>query len=147
MTSILIAEYTRRSNEIGRPSYGQILSQGLSSDFKIYSSGSFLKILSLAGEVDTIFATTPVGSGYAAYLAAKLRKKSFLLRVEDDYAWRSAIESGKTYLLASDFQKFPKKGHASGTFKRQARICAQADVIIVPSKFMSEIVSGWGVMA
>ncbi|MBI2062816.1 MAG: glycosyltransferase family 4 protein [Candidatus Yanofskybacteria bacterium] len=126
-------------------SYGRVLAQELSKNLKVYLSGSFLKMLKIAADVDAVFALSPLGSGYSGYISAGFRKKKFFIKIDDDYAWRAAIESGKTYFLASDFQKSKKTSRIAALHKRQIRLCHKAELVIVPSKFMSDVVHSWGI--
>ncbi|MBI2670134.1 MAG: glycosyltransferase family 4 protein [Candidatus Yanofskybacteria bacterium] len=144
MTSILIAGNIG-SGESEESGYGQVLARELSANFKVYLSGSFFKMLKLATNVDAVFALSPIGGGYAGYLSARFRKKKFLIKIDDDYAWRAAIKNGNTNLLASDFQKSKKNGSFASVHKRQVRLCQKAELVIVPSGFMSGIVQGWGI--
>ncbi|MEK7151445.1 MAG: glycosyltransferase [Patescibacteria group bacterium] len=141
--SILIVEDARYSRH--GASYGSVLARGLADEFDIFSSGNFFKTISLSGRADYIFSVSPAGAGRYAYWASKFRKKKFLLRIDDDYVWRSTIASGKTFLLASDFHNFPKKRNILLAYKKQIKICNQAEVIVVPSKFMAGIIGDWGV--
>lgn len=145
MQGILMAGDNCIIGEDGASSYARVLAHALSRDFKVCLSSGFLRAVRLAGDVDTVFALSPVGGGYDGYLSARLRKKRFLIRIDDDYAWRAAIDNGSTYLLAGDFQKAEKNGQIAALHKRQVRLCTEAELVIVPSEFMSEIVYGWGV--
>jgi len=51
----------------------------------------------------------------------------------------------KTSLLIDDFQKSKKSGWIKLLFWLQSFVCRKADVIIVPSEYISELVRGWGV--
>ena len=118
---------------------------GMSENPRVVRAGNFFKILKLASGVDAILALSPLGKGYAGYIAAKLYKKGFIIKMDDDYAWRTAIQRRDTYLLAKDFQNFKRKGKAASIHKRQVGLCAKAQLVIVPSGFMAEMVGGWGV--
>lgn len=144
MKSILIAGNIG-GDESNESRYGQVLARELSASFKIHLAGSFLKAFKLATDVDIVFALSPIGNGYAGYIFARFRKKRFLIMIDDDYAWRTAIESGRTYLLVSDFQKSEKSGRIATLHKRQVRLCAKAELVIVPSQFLADIVTGWGI--
>src|SRR6185369_1492821 len=105
----------------------------------------FIKTYQEAGKADKIFALNAVSAGYPAYLAAKFRKKKFFVRIAGDYAWEIAIGKKRTFLLIDDFQKSPKTGWTKFLNNMQIRICRQADGVIVPSKYLSKIVQGWGI--
>lgn len=145
MRHILIAGNNHNFKVTETASCGHVLMRGLSQNFKVSLSTSLLKTFKLSAGVDAILALSPTGVGYAGYLSARFRKKKFFIRIDDDYAWRASIEGGKTYLLVGDFQKSKKSGRMGALHKRQVQLCARAELVIVPSKFMSAIVCGWGI--
>ncbi len=80
-----------------------------------------------------------------ALVAAKILKKKFLVRIAGDYAWETAANRGKTFLLIDDFQKSKKSGRIGILHGLQTWVCEKADIVIVPSQYLSSLVSGWGV--
>lgn len=105
----------------------------------------FLRILNLARKADVVYALNAVSAGYPALLAARLFKKKFIVRVPGDYAWEIAALKGKTHLMTSGFQKVPKSGLSGLRHRIQAKVCQKANLVIVPSKYLSSIVEDWGV--
>lgn len=103
------------------------------------------KAISLAKKSDVIFALNAVSAGIPAMYAAKMAKKRFFVRVVSDAAWERAMEKGKTHLAPTDFQKIDKNGFVGLLHKLQCRVCKNAHGIIVPSKYVAELVSGWGI--
>jgi glycosyltransferase involved in cell wall biosynthesis len=94
---------------------------------------------------DLILALNAISAGIPAMWVARSLKKKFVVKIVGDYAWEKAINTGKTYLLLNDFQKSKKKGWIGILHKLQVRVCRQAHTIIVPSEYLADIVSGWGI--
>ena len=84
----------------------------------------FLGLLWLAKGADVIYAQNVTSAGLPALLAAKLLRRKFVLKIVGDAAW----EQKKNYLKG--IQSYVAKG---------------ADKIIVPSKYVKQMVLGWGV--
>lgn len=105
----------------------------------------FFKTYRLAKKADKVFALNAVSAGYPAFIAARMRKKKFFVRIAGDYAWEIAIGKHKTFLLIDDFQKAPKKGWIKRLSNMQTKICKNSDGVIVPSKYLAKLVHGWGV--
>ena len=105
----------------------------------------FFKVFFLARKSDTVFALNAISAGLPALMAARILKKKFLVRIAGDYAWEIAVGKGKTPLLINDFQKAKKTGRIGLLHKLQAWTCKKADLVIVPSDYLADLVSGWGV--
>lgn len=107
----------------------------------------FFTILKKAKDFDVIYALDPVSVGLPASYAARLKKKIFLLRVPGDYAWEQGqIRFGVKDTL-DDFVENRKKYSIFVRFlhKIQSSVAKQAEEVIVPSAYMKEIVTTWGV--
>ncbi len=78
-------------------------------------------------------------------LGARLAGRPRVLKVVGDWAWESALRRGLTDLGVEDFQ------HARHTLRVGAlrwierMYCRLANLIVVPSAYVGELVSGWGV--
>lgn len=105
----------------------------------------FFKALALAKKSDAVFALNAVSAGIPAMYAAKMAKKKFFVKIVGDSAWERAITGGKTHLLINDFQKIKKAGFIGLLHKFQCLVCKNADGVIVPSKYLADIVQGWGI--
>ncbi len=107
----------------------------------------FLSLLKRAKSCDVIYALDPASVGLPAVLAAKLTKKTFLLRVPGDYAWEQGqIRYGVTDVL----DVFVRQRHQYHLMVRlmakvQSYVAQQAEKVIVPSQYMKRIVTTWGV--
>ena len=105
----------------------------------------FMKALSLAKKSDVIFSLNAVSAGLPALWAAKFRKKKFFVKIVGDYAWETAVNKGKTFLLIDDFQKSKRRGRIATLHKTQVKVCKGADGVLVPSNYLAEMVKNWGI--
>lgn len=105
----------------------------------------FLRILILTKKADVVLGLNAVTAGWPAMMAAKIFRKRFVVRVVGDYAWEVGVGKGKTSLLIDDFQKSKKSGWIGRLHKIQAKVCKKADLIIVPSRYLADLVGGWGI--
>lgn len=72
-------------------------------------------------------------------------KKPFLVRVVGDRVWEMAVNRNQTSLLIDDWQKEKKEGLNGWLAKKQTQICQKAQKIIVPSHYLANLVTAWGV--
>lgn len=84
----------------------------------------FLCLLRLSINKDVIYAQNVTSAGLPALLAAKLLRKRFILKIVGDAAW----EQKKPYLMMI-----------------QSYVAKRAQKIIVPSRYVKEMVAAWGV--
>ena len=105
----------------------------------------FFKGLWYGRASDLILALSPINPGLTARLCHRLFGKPYIVRLVGDWAWEYAANAGKTALLIDDFQKSKKSGRIWFFDRTQRLVCKQAAAIIVPSKYLRNIVSGWGV--
>ncbi|MDP3697943.1 MAG: glycosyltransferase family 4 protein [Candidatus Taylorbacteria bacterium] len=105
----------------------------------------FFRILGLAKKHDVVLSLNAVSAGLPALMAARMRKKRFLVKIVGDYAWEIAVNKNKSSLLINDFQDTAKKGWIKFLAKTQRRVCQKADGVIVPSEYLAGMVKKWGV--
>ena len=105
----------------------------------------FLKVLKIGHKFDIIFAQDPVSVGLPSLFAAKVLRKKFILKIVGDYAWEQGIQRfGVEDLLDNFIDK--KYGWRVESLRRIQKFTANsADKIIVPSFYLKNIVSRWGV--
>lgn len=100
-----------------------------------------------AKSVDVIYAMGPVNAGLPAWLVARLSGKKFVVKVVGDYAWEQGQVSGKVKDSIDEFQ-LPKRnsyGLRVGILRLAERLVVRkADLVIVPSKYLVNIVERWG---
>lgn len=119
--------------------------------YRLYPAGLrhffyFWRLLKIAKDAGLIYAQCPISSGLPTYLASKVLKKKFVLKIVGDYAWEQAkvryeiregietFQNKKTYPRSIIILRWLEKWVAKG-----------ADQIIVPSYYLKKIVAGWGV--
>lgn len=104
-----------------------------------------LKVIFSARKCDTILTLSTINGGLPALWAKRLFKKPVIVRIAGDYAWQVAAEKGLTNLGIDEFQTSKKTGRIGRLFRMQVKVCRQADLVIVPSEYLSGLVNGWGV--
>ncbi len=105
------------------------------------------KMLVSAKNSRVVFALNAISAGIPARLAARAFKRKFVVKIVGDSAWERAISRGKTSLLLNDFQKSKRTGWAKIMHFLQFSVCKGANMIIVPSEYLRDIVEGWGIPA
>ncbi|MFH1759247.1 MAG: glycosyltransferase [Patescibacteria group bacterium] len=105
----------------------------------------FWKCFCLAREVDVVYAQGTMSAGWPALLAAKLRRKFFVVRVVGDFAWERGCQKNGIVDSIDAFQN-KKYGLWVETLRWLQNTTARlADQIIVPSYYLKNMVQGWGV--
>ncbi len=98
-----------------------------------------------ARDADVVYLQDPLSSGLPGWLGARLARKPVLLKIVGDAAWEIARDSGA---VSDDFGIFQEKRYAAGVerIRRAQRLVARrVDRIVVPSRFLEKVVTGWGV--
>jgi glycosyltransferase involved in cell wall biosynthesis len=107
----------------------------------------FIAVYREALRADVVYLQDPLSSGLPGWIGARLARKPVLLKVVGDAAWEVSIERG---LVSDDFQTYQRKTYPARVElirKAQRAVARRADRIIVPSRFLKEIVTAWGVEA
>jgi glycosyltransferase involved in cell wall biosynthesis len=107
----------------------------------------FVQLLRVIKDCDMVYALDPSSVGLPAALAAKFKKKLFLLRVPGDYAWEQGqVRFGVTDVL-DVFVARKNRYHPVVRFlvRLESYVARQAEIVIVPSEYMKRIVTTWGV--
>src|SRR3989338_2460256 len=104
----------------------------------------FLTILKLSKWADVIYVQGTISEGVPVWLATKLVKKKYVLKIVGDYAWEQGTQHFgiKESLDAFQAKKYGFKVELIRWFQRN--VAKAADKIIVPSKYLKKIVLGWG---
>jgi glycosyltransferase involved in cell wall biosynthesis len=108
----------------------------------------FFKILARGVSSDVIYALDPVSVGLPAFLAAKVFKKKFFLRVPGDYAWEQAVQRFCVSDLLDEFSKEPLSAYSPVVRllrKTESFVARRAEKVVVPSRYLKKIVARWGV--
>jgi len=106
----------------------------------------FRMVRRLGKNFDLFYAQDPVSAGYPTYLAAKILKKPYLVKVTGDYSWEQAMGKGVTSALIEDFQKLPQFPPRIRLMRRiQIQVCREAARVVTPAEYLKRLVIGWGV--
>lgn len=104
-----------------------------------------LRCAFLARSADGILLLNASSAGGVAVWAARLLGKRVIVRIAGDYAWEMAVQSGRTHLGIDEFQRSPKHGRIGRLDRLQRRVCRAASAVLVPSKYLADLVVGWGI--
>ena len=112
----------------------------------------FFLVLEAGEGTDIVFAQDPVSVGAPAWLAAKLLRKRFILKVVGDYAWEQHQQKNHESRIMNhgdgSLEEFQDRKYDLVTELRrfvQKFVARNAERVIVPSKYLAGIVRGWGV--
>ncbi len=103
----------------------------------------FFKMLSAAGGADVVYAQDVVSVGLPAALAAMVARKPFVVRVPGDYAWEQARQR---FGVSDELDTFQHTRYGLRTEllrSIQKFVVNRAKKVVVPSRYMERIVSGW----
>ena len=112
----------------------------------------FLEVLKSASQVDAVYVQGPVSEGLPSWLACKLRKRKYILKIVGDYAWeqylckKSKVKSEKSeFITPEEFQRRKCDWKTEMRRRIQKLVARGADKIIVPSHYLKKIVGMWGI--
>ncbi len=110
----------------------------------------FFKVLDEAREADIIFTQDAVSTGLPVVCAAFLANKKVVMRIAGDYAWEQASQR---FGVKDNIDEFQNKKYSIGDGFNMVMVevlravqrfsVGQANVVITPSKYFSNLVSGW----
>lgn len=143
----------------GPATYARLLEQGLPfsvtvvkfTDVRTYPKGIrhgvyFWKVYKAAKYADVVLALDPVSVGLPALVAARLRRKPFVVKVVGDYAWEQGVQR---FGINDTLDDFVTRTHVPFpvTILRaiQTHVVSSAIAVIVPSRYLKTIVSNWGI--
>ncbi len=105
----------------------------------------FLNVIKLGRDCDIIYAQDPVSVGLPAILASKLLWKKFAIKIVGDYAWEQGVQRFGVKELLDEFLE-KKYGISVEFLKKIERfVVKRADVVIVPSNYLAQVLWKWGV--
>ena len=106
----------------------------------------FIKLLLRTRGCDILYAQDPVSVGVPACLVARIMRKPFYLKIVGDYAWEQGVQRFGVTDLLDEFSISNKYSFPVRMMKRiQTMVARHATKIIVPSKYLKQIVTNWGV--
>lgn len=155
-SKLLAGELGRRGHEVsvityseagvGRPESGVGVARIPRSWFKPWHYYKYFQAVKRLGKhADIFYAQDPVSAGYPTYLAARVLKKPYAVKVTGDYSWEQAACRGKTTSMIDDFQKERHFGVINLMRRIQIRVCKEAHLVITPAEYLKRLVMGWGV--
>jgi glycosyltransferase involved in cell wall biosynthesis len=105
----------------------------------------FYKLLRIAKGVDIIYAQNAMSAGLPSLIAAKILRKRIVIKIVGDCAWEQARNKHRIKDNIDIFQNKKYKWRIEFFRKLRANVCKRADKIIVPSKYLRDMVIGWGI--
>src|SRR3990167_2906275 len=138
---ILKTELPKRGVEVEILSFGEVRYLPKVLRHFVY----FLKAVKKGRDADIIFAQDPVSVGLLAFLAAKILRKKFLLKIVGDYAWEQGVQRFGVKEVLDDFLKNKYRWEVELLRKIQKFVANRADKIIVPSEYLKKVVAAWGI--
>ena len=96
---------------------------------------------------DLIYAQDPLSSGLPALVAARTLRRPFAVKIVGDLAWEIGSEQGR---VKDDIQSFQNRKYGSvinGARRVEHFVARSAKRVIVPSGYLKDLVTGWGVPA
>lgn len=103
----------------------------------------FLKSFRRALGQDAIFAQDTISVGLPAMLAAKILRKSFIIRVPGDYVWEQSVQRFGVKDSIDDFQSKKYSWRIELMRRIQKWVTSSADIVITPSNYFRDLVRGW----
>ena len=94
---------------------------------------------------DIFYANGGIGAGIPALIAGKFLKKKVAIKITGDYAWEQARNRSWTEDDIDDFQNEKYSPKINFLKWLRAIVAKKADLAIVPSNYLKEMVVGWGV--
>lgn len=91
-----------------------------------------------------IYAMGPVNAGLPAWIASRLTKRPFIVKVVGDYAWEQGVQRYHIDESVDNFQQKQWSGSVGLLQKIESFVVCHADLVITPSKYLQNMVSGWG---
>ncbi len=84
-------------------------------------------------------------SGIPSYIASRVTRTPVVMKFVGDWAWETASSKGWTIKLLHDFYDHPEDRLLITIMKKiQKKIADQCGAIIVPSNYLKNIISKWG---
>ncbi|MBD3311242.1 MAG: glycosyltransferase [Candidatus Magasanikbacteria bacterium] len=105
----------------------------------------FLQIIKSLDWSDLIYVQGSMSEGVPASLAAKLKRKKYVLKIAGDHAWEQGRQRFGVKDSLDNFQEKKYGTRVEIIRFLQKQVAKGAGRVIVPSKYLKKIVLGWGV--
>lgn len=107
----------------------------------------FWRVYRAAKKVDLVLALDPVSVGVPVQFAARFAKKPYIVKVVGDYAWEQGQQRFGVKETLDIFVTRRQSSSAVRFLQRlQTRVALRAARVIVPSEYLKDIVSKWGIV-
>ncbi len=107
----------------------------------------FFMLLRALRRADAVLALDPFSVGIPAVLAATVLRKKFLLKIVGDYAWEQSTQRFGYQGTIETFQQ-ASLPFVPSAFRTLERLVARsAAAVIVPSRYLGNIIAAWGIRA
>lgn len=104
----------------------------------------YRRVLQAARHADMVLALDPVSVGLPAMKAAKKLGKKFVVKIVGDYAWEQGVQR---FDVTQDLDAFVQTPQPSFFVRKlqevQTRVALFADLVIVPSPYLKEVLLQW----
>lgn len=105
----------------------------------------FILLLRAGKDADAILALDPVSTGLPAMLAARLLRKPFFVKIVGDYAWEQGTQRFGVRIGLDEFVRTKHVPFQVAYLRKvQTLVARSAKTVIVPSEYLRDIVSCWG---
>ncbi|MFH1661806.1 MAG: glycosyltransferase [Candidatus Falkowbacteria bacterium] len=105
----------------------------------------FLRVLKLLNWANIVYVQGPVSEGLPSWLACKLRRKKYILKIVGDYGWEQGTQRFGVNDLLDEFQNKKYNNSVERIRKIQKLVARGAEKIITPSEYLKNIVKKWGI--
>src|SRR3989344_5398382 len=108
----------------------------------------YFRVRKAARSADIVLALDPVSAGLPALWAARRAGKPFVVKIVGDYAWEQGQQRFGVTKTLDEFVQTKRVPFPVWLLQKvQTGVARRARQIIVPSKYLKNIVSAWGVRA
>mgnify|MGYP000225486595 CR=1 FL=1 len=108
----------------------------------------FVRIFKALRNADALLALDPVSVGLPSYLASRILRKRFFIKVVGDYAWE---QGRQRFGVSGSLDRFVRERQHSTRVRilqyLEALVAMGADHVLVPSHYLKKIVTTWSVPA
>lgn len=105
----------------------------------------FRAVLNNFDWADVVYSQGPFASGLPVWLASKMKKKKYYLKVVGDYAWERGQQKAGVLDGIDDFQDLKYDTVTELVRNIEHKVARNAKQVIVPSQYLKGIVKKWGV--
>ncbi len=106
----------------------------------------YRRVLKAARHADIVLALDPVSVGLPAMKAAQKAGKPFVVKIVGDYAWEQGQQRFGVTQNLDEFVETARVSFPVRILRRiQTRVARSAVRVIVPSEYLKDIVTAWGI--